>query len=405
MSHFKERIALFKNISFSWFLISCITSTFGNGITYIAMSWLVLNATGSISHMAILLTCFWGPNAIVSPFFGVLVDRFNRKWCVFISNFVRALILLIFWLLYSKHMGNAYIYLLSATLSIGLALYMPASMALTREIVSEKDLLNANAAIDIAYELGNISGMGLAGLIIALTSIKTTFLINVICYLIATVTILFVKHKDGIIKAVRSSVLRAIIDDFNAGIQYLIVRKKLLTIYSLQAIILAEFMTAPVLLAPFAKHALHASVGQFGEIEAALSIGVVLGGIFSPYFADKFSLEKVLLIELLITPICFYLFKNVKFIFSADILYFLIGLTYSAWPLLITRAQELTALEFQGRVQSVFNFLSGLFILIIYGLIYFESNIISLRGMYWIQIAISIIAILIFWRYCSISED
>lgn len=46
--------------------------------------------------------------------------------------------------------------------------------------------------------------------------------------------------------------------------------------------------------------------------------------------------------------------------------HFFIGFSFSSWALLTTLAQEITDLDYQGRVQSLFNSLSGAIIIFFY---------------------------------------
>ena len=77
--------------------------------------------------------------------------------------------------------------------------------------------------------------------------------------------------------------------------KYLFSNKQALVVYFAQLFFILIFMTAPVLLAPFAKNILHANAAEFGQIEATLTIGVVVGGIVITYLAEKIGFNKILL--------------------------------------------------------------------------------------------------------------
>ncbi len=191
MSHFAQRFALFKDLSFCCFMISIISAAFGMGLSYVTTSWLVVqNApatqSATVFPVAILMICFWLPGAVFGPFMGVFVDRYSRKKAILIANGGRALLWIGFGLYFFHSISNQWLYILGALSGILLSLYMPAAMAYIREIVAEKHLLHANANIDMAYEIGNVVGMGSTGLWLIWFPPESSILINGICFLIAT---------------------------------------------------------------------------------------------------------------------------------------------------------------------------------------------------------------------------
>ena len=58
----------------------------------------------------------------------------------------------------------------------------------------------------------------------------------------------------------------------------------------------------------------------------------------------------------------------------------------SVWPLIMTKAQEETAIEFQGRVQSSFGSLSGVMMIIVFLMVNLISRYVSIAHLYWIEI-------------------
>ena len=404
MSHFKARLQLFFLQPFRWYVIACAFAMFGNGLTYVVMTWLLLNHQNSVSAIAILMTCFWLPGVILGPFLGVLADRWDRKKLLIFANASRALILLGFWYLLHGLPSVWMIYLLAVVSGSILSLHIPAAMALVRELVSKDQLLYANATVDIAYEVGAVAGMGCAGLIIALSSTKTTFMINALCYVVATISLLLMRHEGQKRKLKKSR--HGFVIQFISGWRYLSRRKSLLMLYTIQMLFFICYMTAPILLAPYAKSVLHTDVGQFGMIEASLSVGLVLGGCFSPYLAEKYGVMQILIIESLLCALYFYLFSQTQSLILAELLYFMIGFCFSAWALIITFAQDLTDINYQGRVQSLFSSLSGAVIIAFYYLLSTAGDLIRLDRLYWCEVILMLISLglLLYYRSHLLSE-
>lgn len=369
---FSQQLELFKNPSFRAYFFACMLAMFGNGLTYIIMIWVLMQFKASVGSTAILMACFWLPNILFSPFFGVIADRTGRQKMLLLSNGSRAVILLLFaW--FSQYYLSAFsVYCLAVLVGCVLSAYIPAAMTFIREIMPREQMMYANAMIDIAYEMGAVVGMGGAGLILAVSSIPFCFLLNGMCYLFATLLIYRIQYQRNEEVAENKE---SFFHQLKHGWDYLSQRASLMLIYVVQALIFVSYMTVPVLLGPFAKTILNADVAQFGILEAMLSGGIIVGGFAGPYFSNRFNIKPVILTFIAIGIVAFYLFSHSSSIKWAYLFHFMIGLSFAVWALLITLAQEMTALNFQGRVQSLFNSFSGLLIVSFYYLFARMENV------------------------------
>ncbi|PIZ03636.1 MAG: MFS transporter [Gammaproteobacteria bacterium CG_4_10_14_0_8_um_filter_38_16] len=393
MSHFHQRLQLLKRPAFLSYMIGFFCAAFGNGMGYIAMSWIVVTRHSNVTAMAILMACFWGPNVILGPFMGVLADRLSRKGMMLISNFVRAVIFIIFSIYLRNHFNVNTVYIMMLCIGVSFSAFFSCVFAFMRELVPEKDLMHANSTIDIIYEAGNMIGMGLAGLLIAWTSEQTAILINGIAFLIATASLFFIPQKALLHGGKRETKKIKLFQDFQDGLTYLFANKKLIVLSVVQLLIFMTFLTTPLLLVPFSKTVLHATVGQFGMIEAFASIGIVIGGIFMPWISEQFGFWRVLLFFSFVLCVIFMVFGYNHLIPIAAFLYFAIGFSGAIWPLIITKAQAITAIDFQGRVQSTFNSVSGTMMLIFYFTIGWIGNHFAVKHLYWLEVIISLLAI------------
>ncbi|WP_419420973.1 MFS transporter [Legionella sp. D16C41] len=388
---FKEQYRLLQQKNFRLYTLSCMLAMFGNGLTYIIMVWVLMQFDASVVSTAILMTCFWLPNVLFGSLCGVLADRWNRQTLLIIVNGARTICLFGFALLGNEYATPLAVYILAAVIGLLLAAYVPATMGFIRELVPEEDLLYGNALGDMAYEIGAVAGMGCAGFILALTSFTACFMINGFCYLLATLILLRIKLP----KLQRKSLLKeSFWMQFVKGWQYVKQRPPLLLVYLTQGLFFVSYMTAPVLLAPYAKTVLHSSVSQFGWLESGLSLGIILGGFIAPYCASYFSVLKVIVGQIILGIVGFYLFSHTTSNNWAIFYHFLIGFSFSSWALITTLAQEMTDLDYQGRVQSLFNSFSGVIIILFYYLLTQWKDL-PLTNLYLGEIGLLLLAIII----------
>ncbi len=392
MSHLHNRLKLFRYPAFRWYLLSCVLATTGAGLSYIAMCWLALSDNNSVGSIAILMLCFWLPGVLFGPFMGVVVDRFSqRHHLLAASNWSRALVLTVFGVMLYFNNSLIGLYIMGLLLGTFFSIYIPAAFRLTRELVPEEDLLYANATIDTTFEVGNMVGMGLSGVLIALIKTPGTFLVNALLFVIAGLALLFIKKRHLNITPSEITQLD-VIGDFKAGLKYIVSNKPVFIIYTIQLLLFLEFLTAPVLLAPYARNQLHANVTQFGHIEMSLAIGAITGGLFLAWCSERYGLLKTALILSLILSVCYTYFVLNHSILIAEILYFIAGICFAMWPLLATHGQHITDIHYQGRVQSCFMSVSGLLVILIYLAVKLGSHVISINMLYWLEVGFALLS-------------
>lgn len=404
-SHFQKRFALLKRSAFLNYALGSFFAALGNGLGYIAMSWIVVSHYNNVESMAILMASFWGPNVILGPFMGVLADKLRRKTIITLATVIRGIIFIIFSIYIIYHFNIVLIYFMMICIGIAFSAFYSTASAFIRELVSPDDLMYANTMMDIAYEVGNVIGMSSAGLIIAWLSAENAILINGFTFLIAALFIFIIPKKalsHGKQYVKRKINIR---QDFIDGLVYLRKQKQLMSIYMLQLLILMIFLTAPLLLVPFAKTVLHANVAQFGMIEALMSVGIVTGGILMPWFGEKYGFFRTVLFFSIVLFLVFLFFGYNTKIYLAGLFYCFIGFAGATWPLVISRAQNLTNIDFQGRVQSTFNSLSGVLMLIFYFSIGLIGKYFGVQHLYLIEVFIALIAILFLIKIKHVRSD
>lgn len=402
MLDLSRRGQLFASQPFRWYIVSCLLITLGGGLQYINLTWLVLQAHDSVRGVAFLMLSFWVPAVLLGPIAGVVADRYSARWILIICNFLRAVVLLlfcVFWLA-GFQVQVWQICLMNVFMGIALGFFSPVLLVYVREIVAPKDLLYANSTVDIAYEIGNVVGMGSAGLLLAVMSVETALLFNALFFVASTVALLLSrppKHRASLPR--QQAWLAGICHDYVSGMAYLLKNRRLCVLYLAQLFVVAIFMVSPVLLAPYAKNVLRANVGQFGGLEASISVGVVMGGLVSPWIAARFGTIKTIIVESVLMLLAYLLFCFNYNLAIADVLNVFIGIGLSVWPLIVTLAQSKTDLAFQGRVQSTFSSLSGVLIVFIYLLASGYGPDVSIRSLFSIQILFSLFVIILLFIY------
>ena len=137
----------------------------------------------------------WLPATLFGPFVGNWIDGLPRKYVFFAASFTRAISFLIFAtiLAFSPHIY--WCYTMSAINGFLYTIISPSSFAMVKEIVSRNQLTAANSTMDMVFEIGNIGGMGIAGILLQFLGITDLFYVVGAFIFIGTFFILAIKIK------------------------------------------------------------------------------------------------------------------------------------------------------------------------------------------------------------------
>lgn len=386
----KERAALFKDRNFTLISISGLMSTFGNGLTYVATSWFAYEQISSISGVALMMFLLWAPSIIFSPIFGVCADRYNKKHVIIMSNVVRGVAILIFSCFLLLNI-NINVFYLAFILGLFVSFYMPAMVPLITSILPKKDFVKANSTIDMIYEVGVVLGMGMSGVLILLVGMKWTLLTGGLFFttsgfIIALLNYDKVKQKDSSPKTSNS-----LMSDYIQTFGYLKGKHNIINVHTIQMFVMYLLMTIPVLLVSYTKEVINAGTTVFSLFECIYSLGILIDCFFIPSLNDKFGFDRLISFLMLGMACSLFVMSQSTFIPISLLAYFTAGLCLSSWALTLSHSQLVTDVNYQGRMQSLVNSLSGILILTTYLLITLKKEFISIQNLYLIESCIALL--------------
>lgn len=141
--------------------------------------------TGSTAVIAATSACSWLPRLAVSPYAGVIADRYERRRVMLASAGSCALLVLLLAAGVALAAPVLALLALHALVSTCAAFYEPAAQALLPQVVPEKDLVSANALFGVVDNLAVIAGPALGGLFLLTGRPVAGFLFNAGTFLLA----------------------------------------------------------------------------------------------------------------------------------------------------------------------------------------------------------------------------
>lgn len=160
---------------YRWYWFSGLGMTGAQNVQRLAMSWLILDLTGSLSRLGLMIFLMGVPMTLTSLWGGVLADRYDRRRILTFSQlFTSTNLLLLALLTFSGHVAAWQVYLSSIGLGVMQALTMPARNALIRSLVGPEYMRNAVALNTIQMQSAQVVWPSVAGGLIALFGVGAT---------------------------------------------------------------------------------------------------------------------------------------------------------------------------------------------------------------------------------------
>ena len=186
-AHPYVRLALDSSFSALW--TGQLVSLIGDRVHQVALATLVLVATNSPLAVGAVFLISTLPNLLFGPIAGTLVDRWDRREVMVVSDLLRAGLVLLIPIAAVTDLVLVYpLVFLVTTISI---FFRPAKAAIVPRLVGGADLVAANSALSIAETFADIGGFALAGLFVALlgSQLPLAFWVDAATYVASAVLI------------------------------------------------------------------------------------------------------------------------------------------------------------------------------------------------------------------------
>lgn len=255
-----------------------LVSLTGSGLTSFALGVWVYQRTGSVTQFSLILLSAMLPCILISPVAGALVDRWNRRWCMIVSDSGAGITTAVLALLLATgSLEIWHIYLAVSLSSVFKAFQLPAYTASTSMLIPKKYLPRASCVVRSGEACAQLISPLLAGVLLGIVQLQGVILIDLVTFLFALTTLLLVRFPNTKTAAVSEDGKASIWQDVVYGWTYIAVRPGLLVLLILFA--LDNFVTGvvEVLLTPLVLT--FASVTELGTIQSIGGVGMVLGSL------------------------------------------------------------------------------------------------------------------------------
>jgi MFS family permease len=188
-----------RNRGFRNLWLGQVVSQMGDWFDTIALYTIILNLTGSARNVGLLMVARFVPSFVFGPLSGVLADRFSRRMLMILSDLLRAVVVLGF--LFVRRADQLWlVYVLTILQLIFSTFFEPAKTAALPSIVSDRELLPANAISSVTWSAMLTIGAAIGGVVTGLFGTNAAFLLDSLSYVLSAIFIASIRFPKRAVR-------------------------------------------------------------------------------------------------------------------------------------------------------------------------------------------------------------
>lgn len=272
--------------------VSLVTSS---AVNFAIIIWMSLKY-GSAEVLAYSAIAGMLPAALIGPFAGVYIDRWDRRKTMIIADASVAICTLVMSIsFYIGYESLTLIYCMLALRSIGSAFHMPAMQASVPLLAPESELLRIAGVNQMIQSISAIAGPALGALAITIASIGNVLLLDIFGAIVAIGSLLFVSIPNPTHQQKEKSSFQQVWRDLSIGFQAILKNRGLTWLFIFSTIITFCILPIAVLFPLLTIDHFKGDKIEMSIIEVAWGVGMLIGGgllgIFKP------SISKIVMIN------------------------------------------------------------------------------------------------------------
>lgn len=284
-----------------------VVSNLGSAMTGFGLGIWVYQETGSATQLAFVVLAARLPTLFVSPFAGALVDRWDRRWAMLLSDGGAAVgTLAIMLLLLTDSLELWHLYLALSFSGVFSAFQFPAYGAAITLMVDREDYARASGFVQLAGSVGRVAAPAAAAAIVVWAGLTPLFIIDFVTFLVAVATLLAVRFPAPEPSAREGRGIAGLLREARLGLDFVLARRALLILMLSFVMVNFAFAFQSVLLIPLLLETTTEQVA--GWVVSLAAGGVVVGslvlgawggpkdrvaGVYVPIFAMGIGLSLI----------------------------------------------------------------------------------------------------------------
>ena len=259
---------------FRLLFLATLASSVGTWLAFVALVVDVWDRTEDANWVSALLIVEFLPIVAIGFVAGRLIDRASRRWILVLSDAARAGVF--FALPFTT--SALQIVVLAFAAGIATSLFRPAVYAGLPNLVSDRDLPQANGILQTADNLTWTIGALVGGALVAATSPDVAYVVNALSFVVSAVLILRIRER---FQEVERGPSRGGWRDLTEGLALAVRSRALLTVLVAWSVVMLANAGVNVSEIFLAKEVFSSGDFGYGLLVAATGLGLVLGSLFA----------------------------------------------------------------------------------------------------------------------------
>jgi MFS family permease len=256
-------------------------SMFGTATTRFALLIWAYQQTHQATPLALLGFFSFSLYVLLSPIGGVVADRFDRRLVIIAGDMGAGLMTALMLALYtSGHLQIWHLYIAEALTGAFEAFQLPAYNAAVTMLIPKEHYGRASGMRSLSQSASQVFAPVFAALILPVIGISGVMVIDLISFAIGTLPLLFITIPRPVPQSATTVEHHHFWRDISTGFHYILARKGLLGLLLIYAgINFAASLTYFAVLAPLVLARTGGDQIALGNVQAAMGVGGVIGGI------------------------------------------------------------------------------------------------------------------------------
>ncbi|CAG5067564.1 Enterobactin exporter EntS [Dyadobacter sp. CECT 9623] len=346
-------LSAFKSRNYRLFFAGQTISLLGTWMQKTAVSWVIYSLTHSKFMLGVSIFATLFPSAVLTPFGGVVSDRYNRYRVLVVTqilSMIQALALTL--VVFFDNFAVWEIISLSVVLGLINAFDVPARQSLVYELVEDKkNLPNALALNSSMVNLSKLLGPAIAGIAIERFGEVVCFAANTISFVAVISSLLLIRlPKFQPIKHTKN-----ILGELKEGLTYIRQTPDIRYIIIMLALVSLLLLPFTSLMPIYAKDVFRGTASTFGLLDSAIGFGALTGAIFLATLKPGTNLSRILAINTFVFGTGLILFSYTT-LYPLALAFIAVGAfgMMSQTTISNTMIQTMVTPAMRGRVISIF---------------------------------------------------
>ncbi len=252
-------------------------SSIGSWSQQLAVTWLVLELTNDSTQLGIAMALQFLPMLVLGAPAGVLADRFDNRRLLIATSIVSGMLALSFGIVVGTgHVTMWWIYALTASLGLVLAVERPAMQAILFQLVSTELRSSAVAANGTINSVSRLIGPAIAGALIATVGTATCFFINAASYLVVIAALAGLRVSELVARPLAGAARGKL----REGLVYVRSHRDVARPLAVMAVVGTIGFNFGTTIPSIVRFEFGGGAGAVGAAMSVSAIGSILGGVY-----------------------------------------------------------------------------------------------------------------------------